>query len=67
MADGVFDIDANKFERKPAPDTFDPKKYEADFQKKVDSINTQKQLTFVGKKELILKDTDTLKRPSYHL
>ena len=39
----------------------------SDFQKKVDSINTQKQLTFVGKKELILKDTDTLKRPSYHL
>ena len=39
----------------------------SDFQKKVDSINTQKQLTFVQKKELILKDTDTLKRPSYHL
>jgi hypothetical protein len=39
----------------------------SDFQEKVDSINTQKQLTFVQKKELILKDTDTLKRPSYHL
>ena len=39
----------------------------SDFQKKVDSINTQKQLPFVQKKELILKDTDTLKRPSYHL
>ena len=39
----------------------------SDFQKKVDSINTQKQLTFVQKKELILKDIDTLKRPSYHL
>ena len=39
----------------------------SDFQKKVDSINAQKQLPFVQKKELILKDTDTLKRPSYHL
>ena len=39
----------------------------SDFQEKVDSINTQKQLTFVQKKELILKDTDTIKRPSYHL
>ena len=39
----------------------------SDFQKKVDSINAQKQLAFVQKKELILKDTDTLKRPSYHL
>ena len=39
----------------------------SDFQKKVDSINVQKQLAFVEKKELILKDSDTLKRPSYHL
>ena len=39
----------------------------SDFQKKVDSINAQKQLTFVQKKELVLKDTDTLKRTSYHL
>ena len=39
----------------------------SDFQKKVDSMNTQKQLTFVEKKELVLKNSDTLKRPSYHL
>ena len=38
-----------------------------DFQKKVDSINNQKQLTFVEKKELALKENETLKRPSYHL
>ena len=34
MADGVFDIDENEFIRKPTEDTFDPEKYEADFQKK---------------------------------
>ena len=39
----------------------------SDFQKKVDSINNQKQLTFVEKKELDLKENETLKRPSYHL
>ena len=39
----------------------------ADFQKKVDSFGTQKQLTFEEKKELILKENDSLKRPSYHL
>ena len=39
----------------------------SDFQKKVDSINNQKQLTFVEKKELALKESETLKRPSYHL
>ena len=39
----------------------------ADFQKKVDSFSTQKQLTFEEKKELILKENDSLKRPSYHL
>jgi hypothetical protein len=55
MADGVFDIDANKFERKPAPDTFDPKKYEADFQKKVaeiDVIRGELQRDIVDYKEL---------------
>ena len=36
---GVFDIVNNKFKRRPAPDTFDPKKYEADFQKKVQEID----------------------------
>ena len=39
----------------------------ADFQKKVDSFGIQKQLTFEEKKELILKENDSLKRPSYHL
>ncbi|UTY62369.1 MAG: hypothetical protein HPQ69_03340 [Marine Group I thaumarchaeote] len=39
----------------------------SDFQKKVDSINNPKQLTFVEKKELSLKESETLKRPSYHL
>ena len=38
-----------------------------DFQKKVDSANNQKQLTFVEKKELAWKERETLKRPSYHL
>ena len=39
----------------------------ADFQKKVDSFGIQKQLTFEGKKELVFKGNDSLKRPSYHL
>ena len=39
----------------------------ADFQKNVDSFSTQKQLTFEEKKELVLKENDSLKRPSYHL
>ena len=39
----------------------------ADFQKKVDSFSTQKQLTFEEKKELVFKENDSLKRPSYHL
>ena len=38
-----------------------------DFQKKIESMNTVKQLTFLEKKELILKENNTLKRPSYHL
>lgn len=55
MADGVFDIDANKFERKPTPDTFDPKKYQSDFQKKVaeiDVIRGELQRDIVDYKEL---------------
>ena len=42
MADGVFDIDENEFIRKPTEDTFDPEKYEADFQKKVQEIDIVK-------------------------
>ena len=38
-----------------------------DFQKKIESLNTVKQLTFLERKELILKEHNTLKRPSYHL
>jgi len=42
MADGVFDIDENEFLRKPVDDTFDPEKYEAEFQKKVQEIDVVK-------------------------
>ena len=41
-ADGVFNIDANKFSRKPKPITFDPKQYESDFRKKVEEIDVVK-------------------------
>ena len=39
MADGVIDIDENEFIRKPTEDTFDPEKYEAEFQKKVQELD----------------------------
>ena len=42
MADGVYDIDENEFVRRPTEDTFDPEKYEADFQKKVKEIDVVK-------------------------
>jgi phosphopantetheine adenylyltransferase/predicted nucleotidyltransferase len=42
MADGVYDIDENEFIRRPSEDTFDPEKYEADFQKKVREIDVVK-------------------------
>ncbi len=38
-----------------------------DFQKKIESLNTVKQLTFLERKKLVLKENNTLKRPSYHL
>ena len=38
-----------------------------EFQEKINSLNAVKQITFLEKKELVLKDNDTLKRPSYHL
>ena len=38
-----------------------------EFHEKTDSLNTVKQIIFLEKKELVLKDNDTLKRPSYHL
>ena len=39
MADGTFDINKNKFIRKPKAGTFDPEKYVADFQKNVSGID----------------------------
>ena len=39
MADGTFDINKNKFIRKPQATTFDPEKYVADFQKNVSEID----------------------------
>ena len=42
MADGTFDIDLNKFIKKPEPGTFEPEKYVADFQKRVSEIDVVK-------------------------
>ena len=42
MADGTFDIDKNKFIRKPEPGTFEPEKYVADYQKAVSEIDVVK-------------------------
>jgi phosphopantetheine adenylyltransferase len=42
MADGTFDIDLNKFIRRPDPGTFEPEKYVADFQKRVSEIDVVK-------------------------
>jgi len=41
-ADGVYDVMTNKFVRKPVEQSFDPKQYEADFQKKVKEIDVVK-------------------------
>jgi predicted nucleotidyltransferase len=41
-ADGVFDVENNKFLRKPDAITFDPKQYESDFRKKVEEIDVIK-------------------------
>ena len=42
MADGTFDIDTNKWIRKPEPGTFEPEKYVTDFQKRVSEIDVVK-------------------------
>jgi hypothetical protein len=42
MADALFDIDKNEFIRRPEEETFDPEKYEAAFQKKVQEIDVVK-------------------------
>ena len=68
MADGVFDIDANKFSRKPKPITFDPKQYESDFRKKVEEIDVAKGelvrdiIDYKELRELTTKDVDGIKK-----
>ena len=47
--------------------SIDSEKIITDFQKKIESFSTMKQLTFLERKELISKRNDSLKRPSYHL
>src|SRR6056300_1076638 len=42
MADGTFDIDSNKWIKKPEPGTFEPEKYVTDFQKRVSEIDVVK-------------------------
>ena len=42
MADGIFDIDKNKWVKKPEPGKFEPEKYMADFQKRVSEIDVVK-------------------------
>lgn len=42
MADGIFDIDKNKWIKKPEPGKFEPEKYMADFQKRVSEIDVVK-------------------------
>ena len=42
MADGTFDIDENKFIKRPDPGTFEPEKYLADFQRRVAEIDVVK-------------------------
>ena len=68
MADGVFDIDANKFSRKPKPITFDPKQYESDFRKKVEEIDVIKGelardiIDYKELKELTPDDVDGIQK-----
>ena len=68
MADGVFDIDANKFSRKPKPITFDPKQYESDFRKKVEEIDVIKGelardiIDYKELKELTPNDVDGIQK-----
>jgi len=64
MADGVFDVEENKFIRKPEGDTFEPEKYEAEFQKRVrelDVVQGELKRDLVDYKELTeLSDDDIL-------
>ena len=67
-ADGVFDIDANKFSRKPKPITFDPKQYESDFRKKVEEVDVIKGelardiIDYKELKELTPDDVDGIQK-----
>ena len=45
----------------------DDEKIVIDFHNEIDSFSKVKKLTFVKKKELMVRGNDDLKRPSYHL
>ena len=66
MADGTYDIDKNKFIRKPEPGTFEPEKYVADFQKRVSEIDVVKgelvrdMIDYEELKDLTSADIDNL-------
>ena len=66
MADGTFDIDLNKFIKKPEPGTFEPEKYVADFQKRVSEIDVVKgelardMIDYEELKDLSSADIDNL-------
>jgi nicotinic acid mononucleotide adenylyltransferase len=68
MADGTFDIDANKFIKRPEPSTFEPEKYVADFQRRVAEIDVVKgelqrdMIDYEELKELSPKDIEGLEK-----
>ena len=45
----------------------DDEKIVMDFHREVESFSKVKQLTFLKKKELMMRGNDDLKRPCYHL
>ena len=66
MADGTFDIDLNKFIKKPEPGTFEPEKYVADFQMRLSEIDVVKgdlardMIDYEELKDLSSADIDNL-------
>ena len=66
MADGTFDIDTNKWIKKPEPGTFEPEKYVTDFQKRVSEIDVVKgelvrdMIDYEELKDLTSSDIDNL-------
>ena len=66
MADGTFDIDSNKWIKKPEPGTFEPEKYVTDFQKRVSEIDVVKgelvrdMIDYEELKDLTSSDIDNL-------